>query len=196
MKNGALEKMKKDHKLEVVKSRDGEYFYIKINGRIDWYDSRSILDPEMPNLGNYFITEAEAEAAKSQLLANIDTIDQGVHHYFYIDITGKIFWEPCNKVYASDLAMFNMGNYFLIEAAAEAARPKMADKYKTIQMDADDYFYIEVDGHVYWGPFFNNRTFDLAMIRLGNHFHSEEAAEAAKSEMLKKFESIQKRMRE
>lgn len=187
--------MNKDNKLEIVKSRDEDYFYIKINDSIDWYDSISILDPMKPNLGNFFITEEEAETAKLQLLAKFDTIHQRVHNYFYIHIIEKIFWEPCEHVQAVDLAMFNMGNYFLTEAEAEAARPEMLTKFDSIHKDASWYFYVEVNGCVYFGPFFDNHVFDLAMINMGNYFSTEEEAEAAKPEMLKKFDAIRQGMK-
>ena len=191
------EKVNKDNKLEIVKSRDEDYFYIKIDGRIDWYDSMVILDPIMPNRGNYFLTKEDAETAKTKLLVNLDTINQGVHNYFYIDVKGKIYWHPSDIETAYDLALFNMSNYFWTEEAAKAARPEMLKKFDAIKMDALNYLYIYIgaDENIYWGLFDKNHVFDLAMINMGNYFSTEEEAEAAKPEMLKKFDAIRQGMK-
>lgn len=62
--------------------------------------------------------------------------------------------------------------------------------------DDNEYWFVELDGDVQYSYFYKDNESDLASLNMGNCFPTEEAAEAAKPEMLAKFEEIKKGVRE
>ncbi|CAK7076063.1 MAG: hypothetical protein EUB_03909 [Eubacterium sp.] len=62
--------------------------------------------------------------------------------------------------------------------------------------DCGEYWTVFVSGEVGCGYFDYNSARDLALLNMGNCFPTKEAAEAAKTEMLAKFEEIKKGVRE
>lgn len=62
--------------------------------------------------------------------------------------------------------------------------------------DGDEYWYVSAKGEVYTTTLCATNACDLAKLNMGNCFPTEEAAEAAKPEMLAKFEEIKKGVRE
>ncbi|WP_133967322.1 hypothetical protein [Eubacterium limosum] len=63
--------------------------------------------------------------------------------------------------------------------------------------EGEGYYYIRsTDGFLSRSTFHNVDADDLALLNMGNCFPSKEAAEAAKPEMLTKFEEIKKGVRE
>ena len=62
--------------------------------------------------------------------------------------------------------------------------------------DVEQFWLVKSDGNVCSNHFYKNDANDLALLNMGNCFPTEEAAKAAKSEMLEKFEEIKKGVRE
>ncbi len=61
--------------------------------------------------------------------------------------------------------------------------------------DVEQFWLVKSDGNVCSNHFYKNDANDLALLNMGNCFPTEEAAKAAKSEMLEKFEEIKKGVR-
>lgn len=61
--------------------------------------------------------------------------------------------------------------------------------------DGDMYWIIDPGGYTNWYNFNKDDPGDLAILNMGNCFPTEEAAEAARPEMLAKFEEIKKGVR-
>lgn len=62
--------------------------------------------------------------------------------------------------------------------------------------DGGEYWYVSANGKVYDTTLCAINVCELAMLNMGNCFPTKEAAEAAKPEMLAKFEEIKKGVRE
>ena len=61
--------------------------------------------------------------------------------------------------------------------------------------DGGKYYTISLDGRVTWCYFYKGTATSLTRLNMGNCFPTKEAAEAAKPEMLAKFEEIKKGVR-
>lgn len=62
--------------------------------------------------------------------------------------------------------------------------------------EGEAYWFIDTDGFVNWGYFRKDGLSAIGDLNMGNCFPAKEAAEAAKPEMLAKFEEIKKGVRE
>lgn len=62
--------------------------------------------------------------------------------------------------------------------------------------DEEMFWLVESDGDVHCSYFYKDNANDLALLSMGNCFQTKEVAEAAKTEMMKKFEEIKKGVQE